>query len=276
MTRSRTVPIVVAEHPAALGEHVARLVAAAIVDARNEGRHCVLGCPTGRSPLPVYRALERIVAHERLDLGHVVIALMDDYVDGPEGRPRRVDPALPHSCEGFARREILSPLCAAAGSPARGISPDALWVPDPADPAAHEDALDAVGGVDFFLLASGSGDGHIAFNPPGSSAASRTRVVRLAEQTRRDNLATFPFRTLDEVPRTGVTVGIATIRERSRRAVLVAHGAEKTDAVRRIAGAERYDPGWPATVLAECRDPLLVVDRAAAALLPTDSDRKGS
>jgi glucosamine-6-phosphate deaminase len=90
-------------------------------------------------------------------------------------------------------------------------------------------------------------------------------VVELAEPTKRDNLATFPdFAGLEEVPRYGVTVGVATIRDQSRRAVMVAHGAGKAEAARRLIAAEAYDPSWPATVVSDCARPALYLDEAAA------------
>ena len=81
-------------------------------------------------------------------------------------------------------------------------------MPDPADPEEYDKRIADVGGIDLFLLASGTSDGHVAFNPAGTPVGTRTRVVGLTEQTRRDNLTTFPtFGGLDEVPLYGVTVG---------------------------------------------------------------------
>ncbi len=97
-----------------------------------------------------------------------------------------------------------------------------------------------------------------------------SRVVELTEPTRRDNLQTFPtFGDLDDVPRYGVTVGIATIRELSRAAIMIVTGSHKQTAARRLAAADTYDPEWPATVLSDCAAPMLLADRDAAALLPT-------
>ncbi len=80
------------------------------------------------------------------------------------------------------------------------------------------------------------------------------------------NLGTFPSfgGQLDRVPRYGVTVGVGTIREYSKQAVMVAHGQSKARAVRRVAEAAGYVPDWPATVLADCARPLLFIDEAAA------------
>ena len=61
-----------------------------------------------------------------------------------------------------------------------------------------------------------------------------------------------------------MTVGVGTIREQSKQVVMVAHGAPKARAVRRVAEADSYQPDWPATILADCARPLLFVDEAAA------------
>ncbi len=104
----------------------------------------------------------------------------------------------------------------------------------------------------------------MAFNPPGSGRDSQTRIVPLAEQTRRDNLATFPdFAGIDEVPTHGVTVGIATIA-RARASSMLVWGADKRTAYRHLAGAAEYRPYWPATVWSLCPDATLYADAAAA------------
>jgi glucosamine-6-phosphate deaminase len=170
-----------------------------------------------------------------------------------------------YSCRRFATVEILGRLN--AGRPADlSVRTENLWLPDPADPGGYERRLEAAGGIDLFLLASGAGDGHVAFNPPGAERDSRTRVVRLPDSTRRDNLATFPAfgGDLGAVPSHGVTVGVATIRERSKEVIMVAHGADKRLAARRLTEATAYEPDWPATVVTECRAPQIFLDRAAA------------
>jgi glucosamine-6-phosphate deaminase len=227
----------------------------------------LLGCPSGRSPWSTYRSLAREVAARQLDLSGLVIVMMDEYVERDEGTGamRRVDPGAPHSCLRFGQAEIVDRLNAAAG-PGRGIGPGRYWVPDPASPERYDQLIADHGGIDLFILASGASDGHVAFNPPGTGRDTRTRIVRLAEQTRQDNLHTFPSFSgdLNRVPRYGVTVGVRTIREYSKRVVMVAHGDHKARAVRRMAESDRYLPEWPATVLAECARPALFVDAAAA------------
>jgi glucosamine-6-phosphate deaminase len=96
-----------------------------------------------------------------------------------------------------------------------------------AECAAYESAIKAAGGIDLQLLGIGT-DGHIGFNEPTSSLASRTRIKTLSHQTRVDN-ARF-FGSLDEVPHHVITQGIGTILE-SRHLVLIATGEAKADAI---------------------------------------------
>jgi glucosamine-6-phosphate deaminase len=159
-----------------------------------------------------------------------------------------------HSCARFAYHEIARPL---------GIPGENVWLPDPQDPADYERLLAAAGGVDLFLLASGASDGHVAFLAPGSPRDGRTAVVDIAESTRRDNLVTFPqFASVDDVPRRGVSVGLATIAD-SHAVRLVLHGADKRAAAARLLALERFDPQWPASIVYECRNAAILVDRAA-------------
>lgn len=233
-----------------------------IVD-RPAGARFLLGCPGGRSARTTYEHLARRAAERRLDLSGLVIVMMDEYVvPGPDGNLVSVGSDQLHSCRRFALEEIVGRLNAPLPAEHQ-IRPENLWLPDPADPEAYEQRLAA--GIDVFLLASGASDGHVALNPPGAAADTRTRAVALPESTRRDNLATFPsFRgDLDAVPTHGVTVGIATIRERSREVLMLVHGEDKQRAVQRLTAAETYQPDWPATVLVDCRNPHLFVDRAA-------------
>ncbi|MCX7522980.1 6-phosphogluconolactonase [Microbacterium sp. STN6] len=249
----------------ALGGAVADEIVSGLAAAVRDGRDYLLGAPSGRTPRSTYTALAaRIAAHPDLDLGRLKLVMMDDYVvTDDEGSPRRVSARLPYSCERFARDEILAALNAAAE---RSSIPESnLWFPDPEDPAAYDEAIEQSGGIDFFILATGASDGHVAFNPPGSSRDSRTRVVTLSRETRRDNMQTFHphFARLEDVPRFGITVGIDTISRFSRRAVMLAVGEGKRPAVARLLEADGYDPTWPATIVFECKDYDIFVDEAA-------------
>jgi glucosamine-6-phosphate deaminase len=251
MTRRLTFPT-----PETLGEALAQDIARRL--AAKPGAF-LLGCPGGRSPRPAYAALAALAAKRGLDLSRLILVMMDDYLT----------PALTHvpetahySCRRFARLEIQAVLN--AGLPPAHRIPDAnVWFPNPAAPETYDARIEGSGGIDLFLLASGAGDGHVAFNPPGSPITSRTRIVPLAEQTRRDNLATFPdFTDLSEVPSHGVTVGIATIAD-AKASAMILWGADKRLAYQRLA-TSTYDPAWPATAWTLCPDATLYADTAAA------------
>ncbi len=226
--------------------------------ARSGGRRYLLGCPGGRSAAGFYTALADRIAAERVPIDHLVIVMMDEYVTVTDGVPHPVAADLAHSCRRFGRIEILEALNAGTDAP---IPAEQLWVPDPQQPGRYDAEIAGAGGIDHFLLASGSGDGHVAFNPPGSPRDSRTRVIELAEQTRRDNLRTFPtFGGLADVPRHGVSVGIGTIIEQSAAATLIVHGPEKTAALARVLAVADYDPSWPASVVHACRQSRILTD----------------
>jgi glucosamine-6-phosphate deaminase len=202
-----------------------------------------LGCPAGRTPRTTYVALGRRATDRGIDLGRLVIVMMDEYLVGGALAPTSAH----FSCRRFVDAHVLP-----------HVGPRAVVSPDPADPGAHDEIP-----IDVFLLASGATDGHVAFNPPGSAIDTPTRVVELAASTRRDNLATFPdFASIDEVPRFGVTSGLCTITS-AAGAILLLLGAGKAHALERLVACGGFDPAWPASVIHACDDALVVVDEAA-------------
>ena len=197
------------------------------------------------------------------DFSGLVIVMMDDYLVRAGDGFRRVDATAHYSCERFALEEIARPLSTAV-SPGHRIRPDHVWLPDPANAEEYDKRIEEAGGVDLFLVASGASDGHVAFNRPGTPPDSRTSLIELAETTRRDNLGTCPqFRSIDEVPTHGVSVGLGTIAGWSRSVRLVIHGADKRQAASRVLQATDFDPTWPATFIHRCRDAQIWLDRVA-------------
>jgi glucosamine-6-phosphate deaminase len=223
------------------GELGAALARDVLVRYDATDRPYLLGCPGGRSLRTTYRAL----AEAGRPLDRLVVVMMDEYVGAP--------PEAHHSCTRFAYEEIAGPLGAAE-----------VWLPDADDPAAYDARISEAGGVDLFLLASGASDGHVAFVPPGSPRDGRTSVIPLATSTRQDNLGTFPgFRSLDDVPLRGVSVGLGTIAE-ARTLRLVLHGAGKRAAAARLLGLNGFDPSWPASVVHDHPDAEIWIDKEAA------------
>lgn len=256
-------PVRLFPSPDAIGEQVARLLLTRIEKARWADKRFVLGCPTGRTPRPIYRALARQLAQKPEDLSHVVLVMMDEYLVAAGSGYKYASSREPWSCHHFARVEIADRLNAPLLAIQR-LREESIWFPDPRDPAAYDKRIADLGGIDFFILASGASDGHVAFNPPGSALSSRTRIIPLSEDTRRDNLQTFPaFGTLAAVPGHGVTVGIDTIVS-AREAVMVVWGSGKRLTLSRMKSAEHYEPDWPATVIHECALGEILADTEAA------------
>jgi glucosamine-6-phosphate deaminase len=259
-----TTPLRVLPSPDAVGEDLAERLLDRIERARLTGSRFLLGCPTGRTPRPLFGAMARQLAATGQDLSHLVLVMMDEYLVPLDGGLQYAPADAPWSCHYFARAEIAERFNGGL-PPARRVRDESIWFPDPRAPAAYDARIADAGGIDFFVLASGASDGHVAFNPPGSPRESRTRVIELSEETRRDNLQTFPaFRTLDAVPHHGVSVGIATIAS-AKEAAMVVWGAGKRLTLSRVRAADRYEPSWPATVIHECAVREILSDADAAA-----------
>lgn len=248
-----------------LGQYLATKLLAGIAAANAAGRRYLLGCPSGRTPKPVYAQMAAQLAARPQDLSTLVLAMMDEYVvSSLDGEPANAPDDAHFSCHRFARADIAELLNAPLHKDWQ-LPLDNIWFPDPAAPQAYDERIAEAGGVDYFILASGAGDGHVAFNPPGSAIDSGSRVVLLAEQTRRDNLLTFPdFRDVSEVPRQGVSVGVGTIAA-AKAAGMLLIGPGKREAFRRITAAAGYEPDWPATVIHLVAEPEILADRDAAA-----------
>jgi glucosamine-6-phosphate deaminase len=212
----------------------------------------VLGLATGSSPLGVYDELARRVEAGTLSLSRARAFLLDEYVGLPTDHEQ--------SYRSVIHRDLVSRVDL---DPARVLGPDGTATDLVAECAAYEDAITAAGGVDLQLLGVGT-DGHVAFNEPGSSLASRTRIKTLTHQTRRDN-ARFFGGDPDAVPRHCLTQGIGTILE-SRHLVLIASGRAKAEAVRQLAEGP-VSASWPATALQLHPHVTVLVDPDAASLL---------
>jgi glucosamine-6-phosphate deaminase len=209
----------------------------------------VLGLATGSSPLPVYRALQTKLAG--VDVSRVRGFALDEYVG--------IAPEHPQSYRSVITAEVVEPL---------GLTPELIQTPDGSlegiehAGATYERAIRESGGVDLQLLGIGT-TGHIGFNEPGSSFASRTRVKTLVEQTRLDN-ARF-FDSADEVPTHCITQGLGTILD-ARHIVLLAFGENKA---RAVAGAVEgaLSASLPGSAIQLHPHATVVVDEAAASLL---------
>jgi glucosamine-6-phosphate deaminase len=212
----------------------------------------VLGLATGSSPLAAYRRLIAATARGDVSFAHASAVLLDEYVGLPPGHPE--------AYRAFISRELVDQV---------DLPPERLFGPDvfDADLAGacrrYDQLLADLGGVDVQLLGIGR-DGHVGFNEPGSSLASRTRVKTLTRATRADNARFFEDHEQD-VPRHVVTQGLGTILE-ARHLLLVACGAGKAEPVARAVEGPLTSM-CPASILQLHPHATVVVDEPAAAML---------
>lgn len=236
--------VIVVESSAEAG----RIAAAKIAHIIRRRPDAVLGLATGSSPLTIYAELERQVRQDGLDCRAVRAFALDEYVGLPAGHQE--------SYRSVIDRTVVRPL---------GLDPALVHVPDgtasdvPAACADYERQIRSVGPIDLQILGIGA-NGHLGFNEPTSSFASRTRIKTLAPKTRSDN-ARF-FARPDQVPTHCLTQGLGTILE-AHRLLLMAQGENKADAVARMVEGP-LSSVCPASAMQLHPDATVIIDPAAA------------
>lgn len=232
-------------------EVLAALAADAVEQLLRRRPDAVLGLATGSSPEHVYDELAR--RHQAgLSFARARAFLLDEYVGLPADHPERY------------RRVIERQVVERTDLPSAAVlAPDGAADDVAAACESYEQAIAGARGVDLQILGIGT-DGHVAFNEPGSSLGSRTRVKTLTEQTRRDN-ARFFAGDLDAVPRHVLTQGLGTIMG-ARHLVLLASGRAKAEAVHHMVEGP-ITAMWPGSVLQLHPHVTVLVDEAAASRL---------
>ncbi|MGF1522312.1 MAG: glucosamine-6-phosphate deaminase [Leptolyngbyaceae cyanobacterium] len=180
-------------------------------------RPFVLGLPTGSTPLGMYQKLAAFHRAGKVSFQHVVTFNMDEYVGLPEDHAESYHAYM---AENFFNHIDIPP------EQVHILNGNATDLTAECD--RYEAAIKAVGGIELFVGGVGT-DGHIAFNEPGSSLESRTRIKPLTYSTRLAN-ARFFNNDLAQVPTTALTVGVGTILD-AREVMILAKGHHKAVAV---------------------------------------------
>ncbi len=232
-------------------EEMSQLAAQLIAGIIRRKPRAVIGLATGSTPLGTYRELIRIHKDEGLDFSQVVSFNLDEYVGLPNDNEQSYHYFMWENL--FKHINIV---------PANVHIPDGVAAELKEACDNYEIEIDDHGGIDVQLLGIGC-NGHIAFNEPGSSLGSRTKIKTLTEKTRQDN-ARF-FDSIDEVPKYCVTMGIGTILE-ARKLVLLANGENKAEAIQAaLEGA--ITVSVPASAVQLHPDVTVIMDKAAASKL---------
>jgi glucosamine-6-phosphate deaminase len=215
-----------------------RAAAELIVKAVRGKADVVLGLPTGRTPLGMYDAIVEIYRKQDLDFSRVRTFNLDEYLGLP--------PNDHNSFRAYMRRHFFDHV---------NIPPQNVHIPDQVD--NYEQAICEAGGIDLLVVGIAA-NGHIAFNEPGSSFSSRTRIVDLAAETIENAAKQFAK---DAVPTQAMTMGIGTILE-SRHILLLASGKAKADIVRRALRGPITE-SVPASVLQTHPNVIAILDEEA-------------
>ncbi len=232
-------------------EAVSRRAAEIVTNQIRRKPDSVVGFATGSTPLGLYKALIENHLEFGLDFSKITTFNLDEYVG--------LRPEHPQSYHNFMWENLFGHL---------NVNPSRVYIPHGmADDVEYfcewyEEQIEKSGGIDLQILGIGT-NGHLAFNEPGSSLGSRTRIKTLTTKTVRDN-ARF-FEDPDEVPRLAITMGIGTILD-AKTLLLVASGEKKAEAIRRA--LEGPVTGMcPATVVQMHRFAHIILDEEAASKL---------
>lgn len=231
------------------GAYVAGLVRDRIVAfAPTADKPFVLGLPTGSTPIPTYEHLVAMVKAGELSFEHVVSFNMDEYVglakDHKESYWSFMHTNLFDHVD--MKPENINIL--------NGNAPDLV-----AECQAYEDKITSYGGIQLFLGGIGP-DGHIAFNEPGSSMASRTRVMYLNDETVQANSRFFDG-DVDQVPKSSLTVGVGTVMD-SEEVLIICTGSAKAMAVQKCL-EEAVNHMWTVSMVQLHPNAVVVCDEGA-------------
>lgn len=241
--------VIIAKDFSEMSVWAANYVAKRINDFAPTAEHpFVLGCPTGSSPLGLYRHLIELNKQGKVSFQNVVTFNMDEYVGLPEEHPE--------SYHSFMWTNFFSHI---------DIKPENVHIlngnaPDlDAECERYEQQILEAGGVDLFMGGIGP-DGHIAFNEPGSSLASRTRIKTLTTNTIQANCRFFD-NDVNKVPKQALTVGVGTVMD-AREVLILCNGSHKSRALHHI-----IDDGvshmWTASMIQMHRFGTFVCDEEA-------------
>jgi glucosamine-6-phosphate deaminase len=238
--------IIIQESYQALSKWVAHYVAKKINDANpTPQKPYVLGLPTGSSPIGTYQELRELHKEGRVSFKNVVTFNMDEYVGLPENDPQ--------SYHYFMWSNLFSHV----DIPEENVNIlDGNAADLDAECERFEEKIKSIGGINLFLGGIGP-DGHIAFNEPGSSLSSRTRIKTLTYDTRVAN-SRFFNNDISKVPQTALTVGVGTIMD-AREVLIIISGYSKARALQK--GVEEgVNHMWTVSMLQLHRKGIIVCD----------------
>lgn len=228
-------------------EKMSKEAAKIIINQINIKSNSVIGFATGGTPLGLYKELIVAYNENNLDFTQMITFNLDEYV------------GLPKSHEQSYNKFMWDNLFNHINVKKENVNiPDGMVSDLEGFCKEYEKKIEEVGGIDIQILGIGR-NGHIAFNEPGSEFDSRTRVVRLMEETIKDN--SIFFEDIHDVPTKAITMGLGTIMD-ARKIILLASGDNKSDAINKLLNG-LVTKEVPATVLKNHKNVTIIIDKEA-------------
>ena len=250
LTKYEKMPTFIYQESSDASLEVAREVSNLIISKQNEGTNCVLGLATGSTQLGIYAELVRMHKEEGLSFRNVITFNLDEYY-----------PLSSHSIHSYHQNMRLNLFNHVDILHENIHIPDGTILLDEVHDFCrdYEKKIEDAGGIDLLLLGIGR-SGHIGFNEPGSGRNTKTRIITLDPLTRQEEAV--QFRGFENVPRSAITIGIATILN-AKRIILSAFGETKAKVIKQMVEEEPHTQ-VPATFIQFHPNAKVILDTGAA------------
>jgi glucosamine-6-phosphate deaminase len=232
-------------------DEISKLAAANIKDVITEKPNAILGLATGSTPVGTYKELIKMNENNEIDFSEIKTVNLDEYIGLNEKNTQ--------SYRYFMNENLFNHI---------NIRKENTFIPNGLAKNIEEETknydmkIDELGGIDIQILGIGT-NGHIAFNEPGDVLTSGTHLTNLTESTINAN-SRF-FNSIDEVPKTAITMGLGQIMK-SKKILLLAYGENKAEVVKEVLSGNITSKN-PATMLQMHKDVTIIVDKTIGDLI---------
>lgn len=251
--------IIIKKDQSEIGNWTASYITGKIKNANPNGKKpFVLGLPTGSSPLPVYKEFINQYKSGEISFKNVITFNMDEYVGLDENHSASYHFFMFDNL--FNHIDIPKENINILNGNADDLEKECI---------DYEKRIQSVGGIDLFLGGIGP-DGHIAFNEPGSSLTSRTRVKTLRYDTILANSRFFGG-DINKVPKQALTVGVGTVMD-ANEVIIIISGYNKARALKEVVEGG-ISHMWTASILQMHQRGIIVCDEPATSELHVETVR---
>lgn len=227
-------------------EEAGRIAAGYVLKTLFNKPNAIYGFPTGNSPLYMYKYLVNETIEKGYNWNNVITFNLDEYY--------KLEPAFKdESYESYMDKNFFNKININKAN----VHFPYIFGMNEMEISNYDSLIDSFNGVDLMILGVGE-NGHIAFNEPPTEIDSLTRIVKLSDNTRKNNSIYFN-NDINNVPQYAVTVGLKSILK-SKKIILIACGENKRNALQHLKNATDYDPEWPVTSLYNVDNLIVLTD----------------